>query len=113
MKTVIKRFLGAGIIFQFLCLPLYAGYEGKITQNQIRAKEYIAQLQTCVNPDKLTRPQLRRDKHTKMKRSVREINAAMDEAEGLARAGKCKFIQEPVFTVNGVPEEQYKKEKTK
>jgi hypothetical protein len=113
MKTVIRWLLVAGILLQFLCSPLYAGYEGKITRNQIRAREYIAQLQNCADPNKLERPQLRRDKRTKMKRSVREINKAMDEAEALARAGKCKLIKQPMFTVNGVPEAQYEREKSK
>ena len=109
MKTVSKWLMVAGIVLQFLCSPVYGGYEAKITQNQIRAKEYIAQLQTCADPNTLTRPQLRRDKKTKMKRSVREINKAMDEAEALARAGECYLIKEPEFTVNGIPEEEYKK----
>jgi len=107
MKTVIKWLMVAGILLQFLCSPVYSGYQGKITQNQIRAKEYIAQLQAGEDPDNLTRPQLRRDKKTKMKRSVREINKAMDEAEAFARAGKYYLIKEPEFTVNGIPEEKY------
>ena len=109
MKKVIKWLMVTGILLQFLCSPLYGGYEGKITQNQIRAKEYIARLQACEDPNNLTRPQLRRDKKTKMKRSRREIIEAMDEAEALARDGKCHLIKEPQFTVNGIPEEKYDK----
>jgi hypothetical protein len=107
MRTVIKWMM-AGLILQFLCSPVHAGYQGKITQNQIRAKEYIAQLQAGANPNTLERPQLRRDKKTKMKRSRREIIAAMDEAEALARVGKQRLIKEPKFTINGIPEEKYK-----
>ena len=113
MKTVIRRLLITGIVLQFLSFPLYAGYLGKITQNQIRAKEYIEQLQNCTPPDELTRPTLRRDKNSKMKRSVREINKAMDEAETLAQAGKCNLIKQPEFTINGIPEERYLREKSK
>lgn len=106
MKTVFKCLMVAGIVLQFLCSPVYSGYLGKITQNQIRAKEYIAELRAGADPNRLERPQLRRDKRTKMKRSNREIIAAMDEAEALARAGKRNLIKEPEFKINGEPEDK-------
>lgn len=106
MKTVFKWLMLAGIVLQFLCSPVYSGYLGKITQNQIRAKEYIAQLKAGADPNRLERPQLRRDKKTKMKRSRREIIAAMDESEALARGGKRNLIKEPEFTINGEPEDK-------
>jgi hypothetical protein len=108
MRTVIKWMMLAGIILHFLCSPVYGGYQVKITRNQLKAKEYISQLQAGANPDSLTRPQLRRDKHSKMKRSRREILKAMDEAEALARAGKHPLIEEPEFVHNGVSEEKHR-----
>jgi hypothetical protein len=106
MTTVSKWLIVAGIVLQFLCSPVYSGYQGKITRNQIRAKEYIGQLKAGANPNTLERPQLRRDKKTKMKRSRREIIGAMDEAEALARAGNHNLIKEPEFTINGAPEDK-------
>jgi len=95
------------MVFLFFCSPAY-GYHGKITLNQIKAKEYISQLQAGADPDSLTRPHLRRDKNNKMKQSRREIQKAMDDAEALARAGKYQLIKEPEFKYNGIPEDKYR-----
>lgn len=106
MKKTIKLLIVMGIIFGFLSSPAYGGWKETVTNNQVKATEYINQLKTGADPNSLTRPNLRRKNHYKAKQSYREIGKAMDEAEALARAGKAKLIKEPEFVIKGVSEEK-------
>jgi len=106
MKKLLKLLIAIGIIFNFLTLPVHAGWKETVTNNQMKATEYITQLKDGANPDSLTRPTLRRKNHFKAKRSYREVNEAMDDAEALARAGKADQIEEPEFVYKGVSEKK-------
>lgn len=108
MKKMFKILVVFGVIFQFLSSPVYANWKEKITNNQLKAKEYISQLKAGANPDSLTRPHLRRVDKYKVKQSNKEIKKAMDEAEALARAGKHDLIMEPEFAIQGISEERAK-----
>ena len=105
MRKTFRWLIAAGIVLQFLSSTVYGGFKETITQNQVKAAEYITQLKAGADPDTLTRPQLRRNqKDFKAKQSVKEINKAMDEAESLARDGKHDLIQKPDFNYEGVSE---------
>lgn len=109
MKHILKCLMVTTTIFLFLSSPVYGGWKEIVTQNQTKATNYINQLKDGANPNSLTRPNLRRKNHFKAKRSYREINKAMDEAEALAKAGKADLIKEPEFVYKGASEEKVKK----
>ena len=106
MKKLLKLLIAIGIIFNFLTLPVHAGWKETVTNNQVKAIEYITQLKDGADPDSHTRPTLTRENRFKAKRSVQEINQAMDDAEALARAGKAELLQEPEFVYKGVSEKK-------
>lgn len=76
---------------------VYGGWKNIIVTNQIKATEYISQLQKGANPNKLSRPAVRRVDKASAKAANREVKEAMDEAENLARAGKHHLIKTPEF----------------
>lgn len=76
---------------------VYGGWKSKIATNQIKATEYIIRLQKGADPDKISRPSLRRVNKATAKAANREIREAMAQAERLARAGKRNLIDAPEF----------------
>lgn len=93
MKTLLKKLLIFGLFFQLLMSPAFAGSDDINVRNETKTNEYITQLKKGANPDKLTRPKLRRHKNFRVKKTVREMVHAMDDAEKLARAGKRHLIK--------------------
>ncbi|BHH82281.1 hypothetical protein [Desulforhopalus sp. 52FAK] len=81
-------------------------WKNKIVNNQFKVANYIVQLQNGANPDKISRPTLRRDKRSAANAANRELREAMDAAEELARAGKPELIKPPSFR-RIVSEEKY------
>ncbi len=104
MKSRFHSAIIVGLCILFLTSPALAGWKSKVTQNQLKATKYITQLKNGVDPDTITRPQLRRDKNWKAKQSQKEIIAVMTQAEKLARDGKRGLIKKPVFKFNGLSE---------
>lgn len=86
---------------------VYGGWKNKVVSNQVKAAEYIVQLQKGVNPAQLERPPIRRDEKPSAKAANREVKEAMDRAEKLARSGKYKSIESPSFKAI-VSDEAYK-----
>jgi len=78
---------------------VYGGWKNKVVSNQVRAAQYIIELQKGVNPGTLKRPAIRRDAKTSAKAANREVKEAIDRAEKLARTGKHQLIQTPRFKV--------------
>ena len=76
---------------------VYGGWKNKVVSNQVRAAEYIIELQKGVNPGKLERPAIRRDEKASAKAANREVKEAMDRAEKIARSGKHQLIENPQF----------------
>ena len=76
---------------------VYGGWKNKVALNQVKAADYIFKLQKGVDPNKLTRPTLRRGTKAKANAANREIREAMDRAEKLARSGKYRLIETPQF----------------
>ena len=105
MKSRIRSAIIAGLFILFLTSPAIAGWKSKVTQNQLKATKYIAQLRNGANPNTIKRPQLRRDKNWKAKQSQNEIIAIMTQAEQLAKTGKRGLIKKPVFKFNGLSED--------
>jgi hypothetical protein len=105
MKSRIHSAIIAGLFILFLTSPAFAGWKSKVTQNQLKATQYIAQLKNGANPNTIKRPQLRRDKKWEAKQSHKEIIAIMIQAEELAKTGKQGLIKKPVFKFNGLSEE--------
>lgn len=106
MKSGVKIFVTLGLILLFLT-PAYA-WKSKIAKNQLRVAAYITELRKGGHPDKIERPKLRRDQKAKANAVNRELRAAMDEAEKLARAGKHKKIKKPKFKHQLMSKEGYK-----
>jgi hypothetical protein len=106
MRKMLKWLIAIGIILNFLSSPVQGGWKQTVTNNQLKATEYINQLKTGADPNSLTRPTLRRKNNFRAKRSQQEINKAMDDAEALARAGKPDLIKVPEFAYKGVSEDK-------
>ena len=102
MKTILGWVIVLMVVLQVSLSSVYGAPKHKITNNQLKAKEYIAQLRAGAKPENLTRPHLRRSDKYKSKQSNKEIREAMTRAEDLARAGKSNLIQEPVFRIPGL-----------
>lgn len=109
MKRILKCLIITTTIFLFLFSPVYGGWKEIVSNNQLKATEYINQLKTGADPNSLTRPNLRRQNHYKAKQSYREVSKAMDDAEALARAGKADLIKDPEFVYMSASEEKAKK----
>jgi hypothetical protein len=90
-----------------LCLvsPAFGFWKEKITRNQVSVIKYVTKLQEGAEPQMVERPGLRRDNNYKVKQSVKELRAIMDEAEELAKAGKHEQIKDPVFSIRGMSDE--------
>ena len=93
-----------GIFALLLAVPAFAGWQSKVSQNQLKATKYIIQLKNGANPDTITRPQLRHDKNWKAKQSQKEIIEMMTRAEKLARDGRHNLIKKPVFKIKALSE---------
>ena len=91
---------------------VYGGWKNKVVSNQVKAAEYIINLQKGVHPGKLKRPTIRRDEKASAKAANREVKEAMDRAEQLARSGKHQFIETPQFKAV-VPDEAYEQAEKK
>ena len=91
---------------------VYGGWKNKVVINQVKAAEYITKLQNGANPNKLSRPSIRRGDNAKSKAANREIREEMDHAEKLARAGKQHLIEPPEFK-DVVSDEGYQQVKKK
>jgi len=98
------------LVFLFVTVgTVYGGWKDKIAKNQIRVKEYIIALQKGADPDKISRPDLRRDEKSRAKAVNRELRETMIKAEKLARNGKASLIKEPTFSYQIVSKEYYEK----
>lgn len=87
--------LVAALIFS--SSPAIAGWQEKVTRNQMNARTYIGQLMNGANPDTIERPYVRYDDKYQAKKANREIREAMDQAEELAREGRHDQIIMPAF----------------
>lgn len=97
MKRTVSVLLLISAALLFFAGSVYGGWKNKIVLNQVKASEYISKLQKGTNPKKLSRPSLRRDAKACAKAANRELRAAMDRAEKLARLGRSHLIENPDF----------------
>lgn len=94
MRFMLRLLILLGLLFQLLSSFVFADSKYPIiTHNLQKTNEYIALLQTGVNPDSITRPDLQLINKWKAKRARKEMNYAMDKAEKLARSGRSNQIQ--------------------
>ena len=94
MKTVLRWLLPAVVVFQLASPSAYAGWKERVADNGRKAAEYISQLKAGAEPGGIQRPIMRHINTFEAKQQQKRFNAAMDEAEALARAGKHEQIQE-------------------
>ena len=95
MKTMFKLLIILVLGLQLFSSAVSADSKYNIiSENLLRTNEYIAHLQAGVNPDRITRPELSINNKWKAKRARREMNAAMDKAEALARSGRSQLIEQ-------------------
>lgn len=88
-----------------LTSPAFGGWKDKIVFNQFKALEYIEKLQNGADPDIIERPYLRYDERAKANSANKEIRAAMERAEELARQGRHDLIEIPEFEADLVSNE--------
>lgn len=86
--------LGISVV---LSSPAQAGWKDKIVKNQFKAVDYIESLKSGADPDRISRPDMRRDEKARASAANREIRQAMSEAERLARQGRHDLIEIPVW----------------
>ena len=86
--------------------PLQAFWKEKISRNQVKVAEYVAQLKNGADPDALQRPHLRTDQQYQAKQANKEMRRIMDEAEALARQGRHQEIELPAYSNRGLSDER-------
>lgn len=105
-----KAFLFAAWLTVFLSMPFgvaHAGWQSDITQNQIAATSYINALRAGGSPQ---RPGMISGGGWQSENARAEINAAMNDAEYLAKRGRYDLIETPRFSFNISERQEIKRE---
>lgn len=113
MGTFFRLLLAAAIVFQLFSGTAVAYEEGGLDTNKVEVEEYILQLKKGENPDKITRPVLKKARTREAKQVRRKLINAMDQAEELARQGKSNLIEDPVWIFETSPEKKPEKKPSK